>query len=345
MDEALLAARLLLAGVLGMAAVGKLIDRKGGRTALAEFGVPPALTAPLAALLPAVELATALALLWRASARAGAFAALALLVLFTAAITINLRAGHRPDCHCFGQVSSDPVGWSSVVRNVLLCGVAAFVAVAGPDSLSGGTWGWLTGLDAPALAGLFGGLALTAVLALQWWAIVNLMRQNGRLLARVETLEDRGGLRGSPGLPLGADAPEVVLTERTGERVSLRSLTVERTGKALVLVFSSPGCGPCLELLPELAGWQSEHEGAVTIAIITRPSDNGGPSEVERPFHHVLLQQEYEAMEAFGAPGTPSAVILTRDGTIGSQVAVGAEAIRALLRQALEPEELAAASA
>jgi hypothetical protein len=343
MDEAHLAARLLLAAVLGVAAVAKLIDRKGGRTALAEFGVPRALTAPLAALLPAVELATALALLWRASARAGAFAALALLVLFTAAITVNLSAGHRPDCHCFGQMSSDPVGWSSVVRNVLLCGVAAFVAVAGPDSLSGGTWGWLTGLSAPALAGLFGGLALTALLALQWWAIVNLMRQNGRLLVRVEALEDHSGLGGSPGLPLGADAPEFTLSAHNGEPVSLRSVMGEHRGKTLVLVFSSPGCGPCVELLPELRDWQSAHEGAVTLAIITRPSDNGGPSEVERPFRHVLLQQEYEVMEGFGAPGTPSAVMITGDGTVGSPVAVGAEAIRALLRQALEPGELTAA--
>ena len=46
-----------------------------------------------------------------------------LLSLFVIAIAANLLLGRRPDCNCFGQIKSTPIGWTTVVRNaVLACG-------------------------------------------------------------------------------------------------------------------------------------------------------------------------------------------------------------------------------
>src|SRR5919202_1674410 len=127
MDWVALLGRLLLAAVFLVAAVGKLADRRGSRQTLADFGVPNALVAPAALALPVVELAIAALLVPGASARRGALAALVLLALFIAGMGVNLARGRAPDCHCFGQLHSAPVGWSTLVRNAVLAVVAAVV--------------------------------------------------------------------------------------------------------------------------------------------------------------------------------------------------------------------------
>src|ERR687883_607562 len=98
MDAALLITRLLLALVFVVAGVSKLADRAGSRQALTDFGVPTSLASPLGILLPLAELAVSVALVPKATAWWGAMGALALLLLFVAAIGINLARGHKPDC-------------------------------------------------------------------------------------------------------------------------------------------------------------------------------------------------------------------------------------------------------
>ena len=41
----------------------------------------------------------------------------------------------------------------------------------------------------PSLLGLLGGVLVLALLAGQWWFLVHLLRQNGRLLVRLEAVE------------------------------------------------------------------------------------------------------------------------------------------------------------
>ena len=55
----LLLAQLVLAGVFAVAALAKLADRRGSRQAMADFGLPAPLATIAAAVLPALELATA----------------------------------------------------------------------------------------------------------------------------------------------------------------------------------------------------------------------------------------------------------------------------------------------
>ena len=81
MTVALLIARLLLAAVFAVAALGKLADRAGSRRALVEFGVPQPLAAPGAIVLPALELAVAVLLL---PARTSVWGALGAFVLLAA---------------------------------------------------------------------------------------------------------------------------------------------------------------------------------------------------------------------------------------------------------------------
>ena len=101
MNVILLMARLVLAGVFGVAGAAKLADPSGSRKSMADFGVPGVLTWPLGLLLPLVELVCAGALLPVTSAWWGASGILALLLLFIVAIGISLVRG-RSEEHTSG---------------------------------------------------------------------------------------------------------------------------------------------------------------------------------------------------------------------------------------------------
>src|SRR5918999_4688404 len=192
MDAALLIARLVLAAVFTLAGVAKLADLKGSRQAIIEFGLPAVVASPLALLLPLAELGVGAALIPASSAWWGALGALGLLVLFVMGISINLARGRTPDCHCFGQLHSAPAGWKTLARNAVLAALAGFVVWsgyeggggAGPSALS-----WLGALSAAQLLSLLGGVVVLALFAGQWWFLVHLLRQNGRLLGRLEAVE------------------------------------------------------------------------------------------------------------------------------------------------------------
>ena len=346
MDVVLLAARLILAAVFAVAGLAKLFDRAGSRKAIVDFGLPQSLAVPLGTLLPLAELAVAVALLPVATAWWGALGAGALLLLFIAGIAFNLARGRQPDCHCFGQIHSAPAGWSTLVRNGLLAAVAGFIVWQGQVDPGPSAVSWLGAMPTAGLVGLVGGVIVLAVLAAFVWLLLNLIRQNGRLLARLEALEARvveGSVAAPPapaevpaaparGLPVGSPAPAFTLPGLYGEMLTLDFLRA--AGQPLMLTFSDPGCGPCNTLAPEVARWQREHSANLTIALISRGTlESNRAKSAEQGLSRVLLQSDREVAEAYQVAGTPSAVLVRPDGTIGSPLAEGADAIRALVNQ------------
>ena len=342
MDAILLGARLVLALVFAVAGVAKLMDLAGSRRAIVEFGVPAALAGPLGILLPLAELGIAAALLPTTTAWWGAVGALVLLLLFAAAIGANLARGRKPDCHCFGQLHSAPAGWSTLARNAVLAFPAALVVWQGLEGNVGpSVVGWAGALsDVQAL-----GVLAAVLLAAQWWFLFRLLRQNERLARRLEAVEERlanGGLaltssengaQEMAGLPVGAPAPAFDLPDLEGEAVTLESL--RSLGKPILLVFTEPGCGYCEELLPEVGRWQEELADEFTIALITSddPEENRALSK-EHGLSRMLLEEDWEVSEAYEVDGTPSAVLVNPDGTIGSSLAEEAEEIEELVSQA-----------
>jgi uncharacterized membrane protein YphA (DoxX/SURF4 family) len=114
---------LLFAG----AGVGKLTDQEGSRDEVVAFGVPAALASPVARALPLIELAVALAIAVPATSRWGAGAGLGLLLVYTAAIALNMLLGRRPECRCFGAIYALPIGWKALARNVAFAAVAVLL--------------------------------------------------------------------------------------------------------------------------------------------------------------------------------------------------------------------------
>jgi peroxiredoxin len=350
MDASLRIARLLLALVFVVAGVAKLLDRDGSQKAMVDFGAPTPLAGPLGILLPLSELAVAVALIPVATAWWGAGGALALLLLFVLGIGANLARGRKPDCRCFGQLHSTPVGWKTLARNSALAAIAGFVVWQGwKGNVGPSAVGWLGVISTTQLLILAGGVVILGVLAGQWWFLLHLLKQIGRLLVRIDALEGRSasGLVPHPstngtqhaqpvaGLPVGSEAPSFNLDGLHGETLTLDSM--RSSGKPVVLLFTDPNCGPCNALLPEIGHWQEEHQDKLTIALISRgESEENRTKAQEHSVGNVLLQENWEVSEAYRAGGTPSALLVHPDGTIGSPVAGGAEAIRTLVTQVIE---------
>jgi putative oxidoreductase len=98
--------------------------------------LPPRLNGPVATWLPRLELGLACALLLGLATKpAGGLAAAALLV-FAGAITINLVRGRRIECGCFSTVSPRSIGWSLVLRDLLLVLLAIIVIAAAPQTFA-----------------------------------------------------------------------------------------------------------------------------------------------------------------------------------------------------------------
>jgi peroxiredoxin len=333
--------------VLLVAAVAKLADRPGSRRALENFGVPARLAAPFALVVPLAELVIAAALLPRATAAGAALAAAALLLVFTAAIALNLARGRSPDCHCFGQLHSAPAGWRTLARNAALIGLAGLVAWQGRDDAGASALVLVDWARPAELAGL-------GLLMLGGWFGYHLLRQHGRLLLRIEALEQAlataaqapaqapgphvvevpGGTNGHRpprGLALGT-AIELRLPDLDGNEASL----ADYRGKRVLLVHWSPSCGFCDMIAPDLAALERDLRKRDTEIVLVAHAD----AEANRALleEHGLrvraLLLQGSRPEVFDSLGTPVAYLLDEDGRVARPLAVGANEVPELAREA-----------
>ncbi len=334
MSSILVIARLLLAALFGVSGIAKLIDLPGTRKSITDFGLPAFLAPPAALLLPLFELAWATALLPAASAGWGAAGILAMLIVFILAMLVNLARGRTPDCHCFGQFHSERIGWKTILRNAILAVVAA--GVVWQERKGGGASipAWFASLGPFELV-LF---AAAAIAVLQFWFSLHLLKQNGRLMLRMDALEAKLGPPAEvprPGLAVNAAAPGFLVTSMDGGTVTLD--TLNEIGKPLVFVFSEPDCSMCDLLLPEVAKWQREFKNRIWVGLISRGSAEANRAKTRKDrIENVLLQKDREVASAYRVEGTPSAVLVT-GGLIASPLAEGADAIRELVSRATLP--------
>ena len=329
-----LVAQLVLAAVFAAAAIGKLLDLPGSRRALSGFGVPEGTARIVGTLLPMAELATAIALVLRPSAQWGAFAALALLLAFIGGISNALARGTAPDCHCFGALHSAAAGWSSLARNAALAAPAAFVAARGPGP---SITTWAGDRSAAELVAIGAGIAaaiLAAVALRTWWANASLRRDLASAREAVAAIP--------PGLPVGAMAPGFRVPDGASGAVTLESLLARELPVALVFVRA--GCGPSEGMLPDLERWRRTLADRVVIGVVGAGSVvrySAAPQallrdalEEDADLRHEL-DELLEVFDAYRLTATPSAVILSPEGTIASTTVDGRPVIEALLRMAL----------
>jgi len=141
--------RVVLGGLLLLAGLSKLADRRAFREAIAEYQLLPAsLERPFAAFVPVAETALGTLLLVGLATTAAAALAAPLLASFAIAIGVNMARGRSFDCHCFGNVQADRIGWPALIRAALLVLVALTVAVGTSSfgALDGALWASEDGL-------------------------------------------------------------------------------------------------------------------------------------------------------------------------------------------------------
>jgi uncharacterized membrane protein YphA (DoxX/SURF4 family)/thiol-disulfide isomerase/thioredoxin len=317
-------ARLALAVVFAVAGAGKLADLAGSRRAVRTFGVPAGPADAVGILLPVAELVVAASLIGSGSARWGAIGGLVLLSGFAVGIAVALRRGRQPDCHCFGQLHSAPVGWRTLARNLVFASLAAIVVLAGPGPGLSGWFGSRSDDQIWVGAAVLAALIVGGQAALIW----SLLRRHGAVLLGLRELETShsGGASNAPALAVGDPAPTFDLPGLGGERVSLAGLL--SAGRGALLVFTDPGCGPCQALLPRLAEWQDRYSQSMTLALVSRGSAVDNLS-VRDTFglRHIALQTQRETDLSYGVIGTPSAIRIGSDGRVAGPLVTGSDRI------------------
>ncbi len=182
---------------------------------------------------------------------------------------------------------------------------------------------------------LIGLIAAWIGLALAFLLILQLIQQNGRILARLEEMELISGnwpgeeqmtippYEGS--LPVGVPAPAISLPDLSGVTRNLS----EWRGQRVLLVFFDPNCGFCHQLLPSLVALTADVVPGRPVPVVITTGEleeNRAVFDEAGLTTPVLLQKAMEVATAYKVDGTPMSYLVEADGSIGSKVAVGVQA-------------------
>jgi len=172
--------------------------------------------------------------------------------------------------------------------------------------------------------------------------VYELLRQQGRLLLRLEQLE--GFAAGVPahapaGLEVGTSVPDFSLRDLDSQ---LRSLEDFR-GQRVLLVHWSPACGFCTRIASELADFEGKLRARKTELVLVSAGDaeaNRAVAQEHGLTAPVLLQDEQIA--AFSGLGTPAAYLIDEEGRVAAPLALGADEVPELARAAASGRKILA---
>lgn len=137
MGTAILIARLLLGGLLVVAAALKVGHPEQLAAAIAGFRLLPAMVVgPLALALPYFELLLGGYLIAGAFVRAAAVVASAQFVVYAGAIASAVVRNIPAQCGCFGPGDAAVADWPHVAFDLALAAVGAFIAWGAPGAFS-----------------------------------------------------------------------------------------------------------------------------------------------------------------------------------------------------------------
>lgn len=333
METVLLLIRIFLFGVFALAGIGKLMDPAGSRKAIKDFGVPTGIVPIAAVALPIVELLIAALFLFSSTSWLAAIIGLLLLLLFIGGMIHQLAKGNAPDCHCFGQIHSEPVGRSSIIRNVGFAVLALLLAIQG----SGGQGLALANSPAQSIQTLLTIICILLSVTLLFF-VKQLSDQFSLLMDRLESMDSFDGISpavrddaGNPadGLPIGAPFPDFELPSASGKVVRFEHLLSR--ARPMMFIFVSPECGPCKALFPEIREWGIEFADKLDIVLVSSGDAKDNLSKFDGfQVDRLLLQEKRELAELVYAKWTPTAIVVAADGSIASHPAAGDRAIREL---------------
>ncbi len=124
----------LVLGLLFIAAsLAKLVDVSSLAKETHNYHLIPLWSEHLLAMtLPWIELLAGLAMVLGVRARAGAWVAGLMLVVFTAAVVSAMARGLNFHCGCFGTADATRIGWGKLAENAGMIALAAVGSLRGP---------------------------------------------------------------------------------------------------------------------------------------------------------------------------------------------------------------------
>jgi peroxiredoxin len=190
------------------------------------------------------------------------------------------------------------------------------------------------------------------LIALPWiavafgcWIGYQLIRQNGRILLHLTSLEQQLlELKRLPvqaasappvepsmpaGLEVGSEAPPFTLPDLSGSQHSLSEWGARR----LLLIFFNPGCGFCRQMAPDIAGLPVDDKSKPMPLLVS----TGEPDETRKLVEEhgikcpVLMQKAMEVASQYRVSGTPIGYLIDEQGRIASEMAAGAPPLLSLL--------------
>lgn len=320
-ETLLLGVTVLVSFALALSGAAKLIDHQGTADALTSLRIPGARAhGAIAWVLPTGELLLALGLWlpWRAAALTAAVAAVCVFVVFTGVIARSLHFNEPVTCACFGTLGSPAVSRRTVVRNLVLLATAGLAAVA---TGSGALPGAALVTDPVRVAATSATVLLTAAVT---WLV----------LAPGPGTRAAGNDAEAVDLEyIASPIPYGQVRGRDGELMTLRELPA---AQAVLLVFLSPGCGPCQRVLEALPEHRAQVSPAVRIDVVASEQADwlaGAAAGGTRSGTggRVWEDPDQNAARVFGISGRPAAVLLGADGTVAGGPVTGEGEVNALI--------------
>jgi peroxiredoxin len=218
---------------------------------------------------------------------------------------------------------------------------------------------------------ILGAIVFCLVAIPSLWLVWQLLRQNGRILLRLDELEKRlDELEFGDEHESGIDQSLVTSAATNGNgddranRFNNRSLARSKIkrdglkggtpapdfrlpcldgsehslqdfrGRPILLVFSDPHCGPCNHLAPKLEQFHRDTPD-IAVLMISRGERKENRAKVKEHglTFPILLQQQWEISRRYAIFATPVGYVIDESGIIAKDVAVGVEPILALLHE------------
>lgn len=321
-----IAPQILLSLTLLVSGISKLRTRRETVDAMTSLRIPVRSLHPAAAaILPPAEIILAMVAFVpiRGVQVAAAVLALALMVAYLVIIARALRFPDPVSCSCFGTLSSPTISRATLWRNIILTVLAVLALVT---AISGASAVAITAAPLAVLGWVLA-IAVTAVLTV---LVLGGIAPASAVPAPPQTTGGTSTAAPQPDDDPSSDddleyvrspIPSGVLHLDGGRLVSLRQLTASQ---AVLLLWLNEGCGPCVRVLDQLPTWVDRLEGAVAVhpLFYRDPAELSGTTR-EQARGNAAEDMAGHLAEAFGAHGTPAAVLLGADGLLAGGPVMG----------------------
>ena len=179
------------------------------------------------------------------------------------------------------------------------------------------------------------------VLILLVGVVYQLFQQQGRILVQMDSIEqmipevgEAHGAEAPRGIPVAAPLPPFELPDVDEAIVRLQDFE----GRRLLLVNWSTTCGFCEAIVEDLAKLQPALEKrGVDVVLVSRgdPEENRSMVNGHGLDARILLQPGGTGMiDAFARTGTPAAYLVDEHGRVAKPMALGADQVPELAREA-----------